>query len=146
MAPSRPSRLMAHDRAWRNLASRPIGPQNVMTKAWPEAKGAFPPDAASASTQADVIQEPKRDRAGLPVALMVMVGVSFGGVLGLVGWPVLQAFGWVNEPVIETVQREQAALMSRFDAAVADLSVRVPSASDRQEPASQFMAEIDARF
>jgi hypothetical protein len=146
MAPSRPSRLMAHDRAWRNLASRPIGPQNVITKAWPEAKAAFTPDAASASTQADAIPEPKRDRASLPVAMMVMVGVSFGGVLGLVGWPMLQAFGLVSEPAIETVQRTQAELMSRLDATVADLSARVASTSDKQEAASQFMAEIDARF
>src|SRR3954470_11403740 len=134
MAPSRPSRLMAHDRAWRNLASRPIGPQNVITKAWPEAKAAFTPDAASASTQADSIPEPKRDRAILPVAMMVMIGVSFGAVLGLVGWPVLQAFGLVNEPVVEVVQRNQAELISRLDAAVqvlnstvADLSARAAS-------------------
>src|SRR5437764_6806959 len=114
---------MAHDRAWRNLASRPISPQNVTTKAWPEAKSAFAPDASPASTQTDNIPQPKGDRAGLPVAMMVMVGVSFGGVLGLVGWPVLQAFGLVNEPVVERVQREQAELMSRLDATVADLSV-----------------------
>src|SRR5947209_19227828 len=137
---------MAHDRAWRNLASRPISPQNVMTKGAPEAKPASTPDALSASTQAAAIPEPNRDRAGLPVAMMVMVGVSFGGVLGLAGWPVLQAFGLVNEPVIATVQREQAGLMSRLDATVAELSARVASVSDRQEAASQFMAEIDARF
>src|SRR5947209_4504215 len=137
---------MAHDRAWRNLASRPISPQNVTTKGWPEAKSAFAPDASSVSTQAAGIPEPNHDRAGLPVVLMVMVGVSFGGVLGLVGWPVLQAFGLVNEPVIETVQRNQAELMSRLDTTVADLSVRVASANDRQEAASQFMAEIDTRF
>src|SRR3954451_10760568 len=101
MAPSPHARIMAHDRTGRTLASRPIGPQNVITKAWPEAKAAFTPDAASASTQADAIQEPKRDRASLPIAMMVMVGMSFGGVLGLVGWPVLQAFGLVSEPVIE---------------------------------------------
>jgi hypothetical protein len=82
-----------------------------------------------------------------------MVGVSFGAVLGLVGWPVLQALGVFNEPVIETVQRNQAELISRLDttvrtlnATVTDLSVRVASTSDRQEAASQFMAEIDARF
>src|SRR5436305_107048 len=131
MAPSRPSRLMAHDRAWRNLASRPIGPQNVTTKAWPEAKSAIAPDASPASTQADSIPHPNRERAALPVAMMVMVGVSFGGVLGLLGWPVLQALGLVNEPVIATVQREQAELMSRLDATVASLSARVASASDR---------------
>src|SRR5437588_4340359 len=144
---------MAHDRAWRNLASRPISPQNVMTKAWLGAKPAFSPDASSASNEADGIPEPNRDRAILPVAMMVMIGVSFGAALGHVGWPVLQAFGLVNEPVIEVVQRNQAELMSRLDstvqalnATVADLSTRVASTSDRQEAASQFMAEIDARF
>jgi hypothetical protein len=143
VAPSRPSRLMAHDRAWRNLASRPISPQNVMTKAWPEPKGAFTPDASSASAE---IPEPSRDRATLPVAMMAMTAVTFGAVLGLVGWPVLQAVGWVKEPVIETVQRNQAELISRLDATVADLSARVASTSDKQEAASQFIAEIDARF
>jgi hypothetical protein len=137
---------MAHDRAWRNLASRPISPQNVMTKAWPEAKGAFTPDASSASTETGGIPEPNRDRATLPAAMMVMIAVNFGAVLGLVGWPVLQASGLVKEPVIEVVQRNQAELMSRLDATVADLSARLASTSDKQEAASQFMAEIDARF
>jgi hypothetical protein len=144
---------MAHDRAWRNLASRPISPQNIIAKGWPEAQPAVTPDASSASTQADSIPEPKRDRAILPVAMMVMIGVSFGAVLGLVGWPVLQAFGLVNEPVVEVVQRNQAELISRLAAAiqvlnstVADLSARAASSGDRQEAASQFMAEIDARF
>src|SRR5687768_179171 len=149
MAPSRPSRLMAHDRAWRNLASRPIGPQNVTTKAWPEAKPAFTPDASSASTEADGIPEANRDRAisAFPVAIMLMVGVSFGGVLGLVGWPVLQAFGLVNEPVVEVVQRNQAELISRLDATVqaldarvAELSARADSASDRQETDASLIA------
>lgn len=124
-----------------------------MTKAWPEPKGAFTPDASSASTQAAGTPAPNRDRATLPAAMMVMIAVSFGGVLGLVGWPVLQAFGLVNEPVIEVAQRNQAELMSRLDSTVqvlnstvADLSARVASTSDRQEAASQFMAEIDARF
>jgi hypothetical protein len=146
MVPSRPSRLMAHDRAWRNLASRPISPQNVMTKAWPEAKPAPAPHASAASPQAGSIPEPNRDRASLPVALMVMIGVSFGGVLGLAGWPMLQAFGLVNEPVIAVVQREQAELMSRLDSTVQALSARVASTADTQEAVSQFMAEIDARF
>ena len=137
---------MAHDRAWRNLASRPISPLNVMTKAWPGAKAAFTPDASSASTETDGIPEPNRERAILPVAMMVMVGVSFGGVLGLAGWPVLQAFGLVNKSAVEVAQQSQAELMSRLDATVADLSARVASTSDKQEAASQFMAEIDARF
>ena len=146
MAPSRPSRLMAHDRAWRNLASRPIGPLNVMTKAWPGAKPALTPDASSASLETGGIPEPKHDRATLPVAMMVMVGVSFGGVLGLAGWPVLQAFGLINKPAVEVAQQNQAELISRLDATVAELSARVASTSDKQEAASQFMAEIDARF
>ena len=65
---------MAHDRAWRNLASRPISPLNVMTKAWPGAKPAVTPDASSASPETGGIPEPHRDRASLPVAMMVMVG------------------------------------------------------------------------
>ena len=144
---------MAHDRTWRNLASHPISPQNVITKGWPEAKPAFTRDASSASTEADGIPEPNRDRAILPVAMMAMIGVSFGAVLGLVGWPVLQAFGLVNEPVIEVAQRNQAELISRLDstvqvldARVADLTARVASTSDKQEAASQFTAEIDAAF
>ena len=144
---------MAHDRAWRNLASRPISPQIFKTKAWPEAKPAFTLDASSASTEADGIPQPNRDRAILPVAMMAMIGVTFGAVLGLVGWPVLQAFGLVNEPVIEVVQRNQAELISRLDstvqvldARIADLTARVASTTDKQEAASQFTAEIDARF
>jgi hypothetical protein len=137
---------MAHDRAWRNLASRPISPLNVMTKARPEAQGAFTPDAPSASSEAAGIPEPNRDRAILPAAMMVMIAVNFGAVLGLVGWPVLQALGVFNEPVIETVQRSQAEQISRLDSTVADLSARVASTSARQEAASQFMGEIDARF
>src|SRR6476620_7974654 len=146
MVSSRPSRLMAHDRAWRNLASHPISPLNVITKASPEAQGAVTADASSISSEAGGIAEPNRDRATLPAAMMVMTAVTFGAVLGLVGWPVLQASGLVNEPVIETVQRNQAELMSRLDATVADLNARVASTSDKQEAASQFMAEIDARF
>ena len=78
--------------------------------------------------------------------MMVMIAVNFGAVLGLVGWPVLQAFGLVNKPAVEVAQQNQAELMSRLDATVADLSARVASTSDKQEAASQFMAEIDARF
>ena len=146
MAPSRPSRLMAHDRAWRNLASRPVSPLNIMTKAWPGAKDALTPDASSASPEAGGNPEPNRERATLPAAMMVMIAVNFGAVLGLVGWPVLQAFGLVNKPAVEVAQQNQAELMSRLDATVASLSARVASTSDKQEAASQFMAEIDARF
>jgi len=39
--------------------------------------------------------------------MIVMIAVNFGVVLGLVGWPVLQALGVVNKPVIEVVQRSR---------------------------------------
>jgi len=117
-----------------------------MTKAWPEPKGALTADASSGSPETDGIAEPNRDRAALPAAMMVMIAVNFGAVLGLVGWPMLQASGLVKEPVIETTQRNQAELMSRLDATVADLSARVASTSEKQEAASQFMEEVDARF
>jgi len=155
MGPSRPSRFMAHDRARRDLFSRPTNTHIVGMKAWPEAKPAFTPDAETASTEADGIPELNRDRAvsPFPVAMMAMIGVSFGAILGLVGWPVLQALGVVNEPVIEVVQRNQAELISRLDstvqvldARIADLTARVASTTDKQEAASQFTAEIDARF
>jgi len=151
VGPSRPARLMAHDRARRDFATRPITAQFVKLKGWPEAKPAFP-DAVPASPEAGGSPEPDRGGAiaALPIPLMLMIGVTFGAVLGLVGWPVLQALGVVNEPVIEVVQRSQADLISRLDvtvhglnAAVAELSARVDSARDRQEAASQ---EIDASF
>src|SRR5512134_1419311 len=146
---------MAHDRARRDSVSRPIGTQFFKMKAWPEAKPAVTSDAGPAPAEADGNPQPNRDGAilALPIAMMVMTGVSFGAVLGLVGWPVLQALGVVNEPVIEVVQRNQADLISRLDAsvqvlttAVAELSARVDSATDRQEAASQRMTEVDASF
>jgi hypothetical protein len=147
---------MAHDRARRDAVSRPVGTHFFKMKAWPaEAKPAVTSDAGPAPAEADSNPEPNRDGAilALPIAMMVMIGVSFGAVLGLVGWPVLQTMGVVNEPVIEVVQRNQADLISRLDAtvqvlntAVTALGARVDSARDKQEAASQFMTEIDASF
>src|SRR5260370_41304793 len=86
----------------------------------------------------------------LLIAMMVMVGVNFGAVVGLVGWGALQALGLVEEPAIESAQRKQAALLSRLDetvhgldAAVAGLSARAESAAGREEAANRRMAEID---
>jgi hypothetical protein len=124
-------------------------------KASPAAKPAVAPDAGPARAEADGNPQPDRDGAALalPIAMMVMIGVTFGAVLGLVGWPVLQALGVVKEPVIEVVQRNQADSISRLDAmvqalntAVAELGARVDSAGDKQETASRFMAEMDASF
>lgn len=155
MVPSRPSRLLAHDRAWRNLATRPISPHNVKTKAWPEPKLSAVADAEPhpAKAEVDAIPEQNHERANLPVALLVMVGVTFGAVIGLTGWPVLQALGVVREPMVETVQRSQGELIRQLDGAVqalnatiTDLSARVTSTNERQEAATRFMAEIDASF
>lgn len=143
---------MPHDRSRRDLG-RPINPQAAKMMAWPGAKAAVVPDAAPAATEDREIPEPKRDgaNAAVPVAIMLMIGVSFGGVVGLVGWPMLQALGVVNEPVVETVQRSQADLISKLDAtvhvlnaAVAELSARVDSSRDRQEATTQLMTDIDA--
>jgi hypothetical protein len=144
---------MAHDRARRDFATRPITAQFVKLQGWPEPKPATIPDAAPSSPEDGSSPEPNRAIAALPLPMMLMIGVSFGAVIGLTGWPVLQALGVVNEPVIETVQRNQADLISRLDAtvhglnaAVAELGARVDSARDGQEAARQFMAETDASF
>ena len=78
--------------------------------------------------------------------MMVMIAVNFGAVLGLVGWPVLQAFGVVNKPAVEVAQQNQAELYVPARCHGRRFSARVASTSDKQEAASQFMAEIDARF
>jgi chromosome segregation ATPase len=82
-----------------------------------------------------------------------MIGVNFGAVLGLVGWPMLQALKVVNEPGSEVVQRNQGDSISRLDASVnslntvvADLHARVTSAGERQEDDRRRLAEIDAAF
>ena len=146
---------MAHDRARRDPVYRPTYPQILKVKAGPDAKLAVTPDAGSAPTETDAIPGPERDRAtgAFPIAMIVMISVNFGAVLGLVGWPVLQALGVVNKPVIEVVQRNQADLISQLDAtvnvlnaAVVDLSARVASAGDRQEATSRYLTEIDAAF
>jgi hypothetical protein len=154
VGPSRPLGLVARDRARRELASRPAYAQVVNTKAWPDTKPAFTPDAEPA-VEADGIVAPKAERATreFPAAMIVMIAVNFGAVLGLVGWPMLQALGVVDKPVVEVVQRSQGDLISRLDAtvhalnaAVAELGTRVASAGDRQEAASRYLAEIDAAF
>ncbi len=85
--------------------------------------------------------------------MIVMNGVSFGAVLGLIGWPMLQAAGVVEEPAIETVQRKQAASISEVEATVnalnatvVSMGARVDGATIRQEAVSRRMAEIDIAF
>jgi len=142
---------LAPERARRDLPSRPIYPPIVKTTASPETKPAVTADAGPASAEADGVGvlAPKRDRITRAV-LVTMIGVNFGAVLGLMGWPVLQALNVVNAPVAEIVQRNQGDSISRLDASVqtlntvvADLHARVTSAGERQEADRQHLAEID---
>src|SRR3954471_19092142 len=144
---------MAHERARRDPVSRPAYPQIVKMQASADAKPAVTSDAVA--FEADVIAEPKPDGAtpAFPIAMLAMIGINFGAILGLAGWPVLQALKVVNEPVIEVVQRNQADLISRLDttvqalnAAVAELSGRVAAAGDQQDVTFRYMTEIDAAF
>ena len=152
MEPSRPLRLVARDRARRNPVSRPAYTQIQRVKAPSDAKLFSTSDAGPVLTDADGASGSKRHPAAraLLIAMMVMVGVNFGAIVGLVGWGALQALGLVEEPAIESAQRKQAALISQLDetvhalaAAVVGLSTHVDSAAGREEAANRRMAEID---
>jgi chromosome segregation ATPase len=84
------------------------------------------------------------------IAMIVMNGVSFGAILGMVGWPMLQAAGLVAESAIETQQHRQAAELSRVEATVDTLhasvimmGARVDAVRDRQDAAGRHLAELD---
>jgi hypothetical protein len=152
MEPSRPLKLVVRDRARRNPASRPAYAPIQKLRAWSDAKLASTLDARPASADAEGASGPKRQRVARAflIAMMVMVGVNFGAVVGWLGWGALQAVGVVAEPAIETVQRTQAALISQLDetvhaldAAVVGLGARADSAAGREEAANRRMAEID---
>jgi len=149
VSPTRPMRVLAPERARRDLLSRPIYPQVVRLKALAEAEPAVTADEEPASAQAAGI--PGLKRAGTTRAVLVtMIGLNFGAVLGLVGWPMLQALKVVNEPVIETVQRNQGEVISQLEATirtlnatVTELHARVTSAGERQDVDRARLAEID---
>jgi len=141
---------MVHDRARRELISRPIAMPVGMPKPAPGMKPALAQEAAPPAAATERLASPKRIRTGRAV-LLAMIGVNFGAVLGLVGWPVLQALKVVPAPVIEVVQRNQADLIAQLDttvhalsAAVGNLSERASAATDREEAVSLRLAEIDA--
>jgi hypothetical protein len=159
MGPSRPLRLVARDRARRNPLGRPdyvqIHPgylQIHKVKTWWDAQRASPLDAGPTVGNDAGASEPKRDPVSrIFLIAIAAVAVNCGAGLGLVGWGALQSLGWVDEPAIETVQRQQTALISQLEetvhglsAAVAGLSARVYSAGDREDALSRRMAEIDA--
>ena len=152
MEPSRPLKLVARDRARRNPVSRPVYAPIQTLRAWSDAKLASTLDAGPASADAEGASGPKRQPAARAflIAMMVMVGVNFGAVVGWLGWGALQGLGLVAEPAIEKVQREQTALISQIEetihglsTAVVGLSARVESAAGREEAADRRMAEVD---
>ena len=147
MSPSRPLRLLSPERARRDLPSRPIYPPLI--KPAPANDDSAAAQAEPGAAEAGAIPALKRARATRTV-LITMIGLNFGAVLGLVGWPMLQAVGVVNAPVIETVQRNQADLINQLDmnvrtlnAAVAELHARVSAATERQEVDRARLQEID---
>jgi hypothetical protein len=152
MGPARPLRLVARDRARRNPGGRPDYVQTHKVKAWWDAQRASPLDAGPTASNAAAGSEQKRDPAARTFLIAIAaVAVNCGAGLGLVGWGALQSLGLVDEPAIETVQRQQTGLISQLEAtvqglsaAIAGLSARVYSAGDREDALSRRMAEIDA--
>ena len=153
MGPLQPQRRVTPDRARRNPVSRLHHAQPHKVKAWSDAEHALIADAGSPSTAVEVIPPPARAR-GARVFLMVLiavVAVNFGAMLGLLGWGVLQGWGVVAEPFVETVQREQAASISQLETAVRGLNVAVMGLSarpdvtaGRDEATNRRIAELGA--
>ena len=149
MSPSRPLRNLAPERARRDLPGRPIYPPLGTMAAVRDTQPAIAPDEEPSSEQAAGIPAIKRARTTRAV-LVTMIGLNFGAILGLVGWPMLQALKVVNEPVVETVQRNQSELLSQLDASVralnatvTELHTRVTAAGERQDIDRARLAEID---
>jgi outer membrane murein-binding lipoprotein Lpp len=144
MGSSQTARRVSHDRARRHPIIRPEYLQLYKVKAGPHAKSAVAPTPAPATP-------PVRSRAtrAFLIALMAVVGINFGAILGLVGWGVLQAFGVFGEPAIEKVQREQGASIAQIEASVEALNASVTglsahfnAAGAREDAANRRIAEI----
>jgi hypothetical protein len=113
-------------------------------------------DTAPIASAADSAAKTEDDRAvqRSSAAMMVVLGVTVGALVGLVGSNMLQeillATGLGSEPAVETVLRKQAAAISRLDAtvgalnaAVAGLTARADFAGDQEEATRQRIAKID---
>jgi hypothetical protein len=153
MGPSQPIRRVTHDRGRRHPIIRPDYLQLYKVKAGPDEKPAPAADAQPAPVEAGSAPAPQRSRAtrAFLIVLIAAVAVNFGALLGQLGWGVLQAFGWVAAPAVETVQREQGASIAQLDAtvhalnaSVMGLSATVNAAGERDEAARRRTAEIDA--
>jgi hypothetical protein len=123
-------------------------PQAPRTRSWA--------DTAPVAPVADSAAKAENGRAAarFPAAIIVVVGVTFSAVVGLVGSNLLQevllATGLGSEPAVETVLRRQAAAIARLDAtvvalnaAVAGLTARTDFKGDQEEATRQRMAKID---
>jgi hypothetical protein len=150
MGPSQPARRVAHDRARRNPAVRPDYLQIYRLKA--EAKADEEAQAAPADAGAPQPRRTRSTRAFL-IAMIAAVAVNSGALVGLVGWGVLQALGFVAEPAIETVQRAHGASIAQLDASVQalnasvmGLSAHVNAAGDREAAADRRLAEFNERI
>jgi outer membrane murein-binding lipoprotein Lpp len=146
MGPTQPARRVTQDRARRSPVIRPDYLKLYRVKEGPDAKSAAPSPAAEAG--APPARRPRGTRAFL-IAIIAAVAVNSGALLGLVGWGVLQAFGLFGEPAIETMQREQAASISKLDASVqalnasvTGLSAHVNSTGEREDAAGRRIAEM----
>jgi outer membrane murein-binding lipoprotein Lpp len=144
MGSSQTTRRVSHDRARRHPIIRPEYLQLYRVKAGPDAKSADGPTPAPATP-------PARSRAtrAFLIALIAVVGINFGAILGLVGWGVLQAFGVFGEPAIEKVQRAQGASIAQIEASVEALNASVTglsahfnAAGAREDAANRRIAEI----
>jgi len=151
MRPSESSRRVARDRARRTAVGRPEHAPFHVVKPLPEA----PPPAAGV----DGMARPHSDSAAPAVvvalvALVVAIAAAFGAIVGPTGsnalQEVLRMAGLGGEPVIESVQRKQAAAITQLDvtlqalnAAVAGLSGHADFAGHREEAMTRRIDRID---
>ena len=151
MRPSESSRRPARDRARGTAVGRPEPAQFRLVRPLLDP----PPPAAVADGMAPL----DRDRAApavivAVVALAVAIAAAFGAIIGPTGsnalQEVLRMAGLGGEPVIETVQRKQAAVITQLDvtigalsASVAGLSGHADFAGHREEAMTRRIDQID---
>jgi outer membrane murein-binding lipoprotein Lpp len=144
MGPSQPARRVTHDRARRSPVIRPDHLKLYRVKEGPDVAPAASPIVAAGAP----VKRTRSTRAFL-IAMIAAVAVNSGALLGLVGYGVLQAFGVLGEPAIETAQRAQAASIVKLDASVEalnasvlGLSAHVNTAGEREDAANRRIAEL----
>ena len=144
MGSSQTKRRVTHDRGRRAPVIRPDSLRLYKVKVGPEAKPAETTALVPAAPPAR-----SRARRAFLIALIAVVGINFGAILGLVGWGVLQALGVFDEPAIEKVQRAQGASIAQIEAtiealnaSITGLSAHVNATGEREDAANRRVAEI----